>query len=133
MSKHTDEIECPSCEEKLESAHPTMRVWFKSYVKTRFPDAHISWAFRGQENQQKEFMEGRSHLPWPRSKHNAVDKENKPESKALDLFKLSRDGKAEFPREWYLEIANECEARGDAIRCGAVFKTLKDYCHFEME
>jgi hypothetical protein len=101
-------------------------------VKPRFPGAHISWAFRNQENQQKEFNEGRSLLPWPISKHNKTNKEGQPESRALDLFRLSSDGKAEFPKEWYLEIANECEERGDTIRCGSTFKTLKDYCHFEM-
>lgn len=132
MAKHAHGLECISCQIKLLQADPYLVNWFNSIVKIDFPDAHISWAFRGQKDQQQAFNTGKSKLPWPRSKHNFLDDLGKPRARALDLFRLLQNGRADFSVDWYLQIVRGCEERGDPIRCGARFVNFKDYCHFEM-
>lgn len=126
----TDSV-CSGCEFKLQNTHPLLGQWFRTLIKPRFQDAHISCSDRNQADQMKAFNGGFSKLPWPRSKHNHLDEKGLPCSLALDLFQLTPSG-AKFPYQWYLDIIKEVEARGDAIRCGGRFAKFKDYPHFEL-
>lgn len=128
--RHTQDPTCPLCEEKLKSAHPFLAYIFHE-IKTRHPGVHISWAFRGREDQDRAYAEGKSKVKCPDSPHNAMEKE-KPRSQALDLFRLTPEGKAEFPTEWYRHIYQELETKGCPIVWGGTLKRLGDYNYFQL-
>jgi hypothetical protein len=130
--------QCPLCDFKLKQAHDTLREWFLSCVKPEFPDCHISWSFRGQQDQMTFFKDGTSGVPWPRSKHNKMDAQSRACSEALDLF-LLHENKALFPPSFYRDIEAHTEKSGwgDRIKCGLVRikdgkKTTYDRDHFEL-
>lgn len=129
-AKHTHDPVCPLCTLKLDQSHPLMRQWFFA-VKAKFKDAHVSWAFRGKEDQDQMVKDKRSQTPWPRSKHNFIEN-GIPSSKALDLFQLSTNRLAIYNYAWFERINIEFGASPVPIRWGGTFKTLGDYCHFEI-
>lgn len=131
MLHHSPGPECPSCENKLQQAQPALADWFRMRIKPNFPDAHISWSFRDEENQNECFANGSSHAPWPKSPHNYAENDV-PRSKALDLFQLTHDNKALFPPSFYRDITALTEASGDPIKCGLKNPELGDHDHFEL-
>jgi len=128
---HEKGPECPLCNGKLSQAAPYLRTWFKE-IKKRFPSVHISCSYRGVEEQNKAYDEGKSKVRFPNSRHNAVDRDNRPASRALDLFCLSEDGTASFPAPFYAAIWKECKSRQDSIVWGGNWKSIGDANHFEM-
>lgn len=131
--RHSNEAtECPSCEEKLNTADPRIAQWFRKMVKPYFHDAHISCAYRGKEAQDDAFKRGASHVKFPFSKHNHRNGFGAPSALALDLFRLGKDGKAYFPVEWYTELWHASQDDKLPMRWGGEFKRLKDYPHFEL-
>lgn len=125
---------CPGCEKKLEEADPRLAAWFHDYVKPQFPDAHISCAWRGQLDQDRAYLEGKSRLKFPKSKHNRIS-DGKPASLALDLFRLLPDGKAEFPPGFYFQIAEVVRENKVPIEWGGDWraKGFTDMPHFEIK
>lgn len=132
--RHKHGERCPKCEQMLEGAHPKMREWFLRYLKPCFPEAHISCAYRGEEDQERAFREGKSKARFGKSPHNAIDESGNPCSRALDIFVLSEDGKhALFPKAWYKDLFDLCVVDGAIkITWGGNFKTLGDANHFEL-
>jgi hypothetical protein len=132
--RHQHGSGCPKCEEMFQEGHPRLKEWFETVVKKHFPEAHASCVWRGKEDQDRDFAEGKSKLRWPKSHHNRLDENGKPQSKAVDLFWLSSDGKqALFPLDWYKEIfATAVDYSAIPIRWGGTFKTLGDSNHFEL-
>ncbi len=130
MRVHYDGPVCAGCEKKLLQADPRIAKWFRTRVKVLKPDCHISWSFRGKEDQDDAVKEGKSEKPWPSSLHNAVQN-GKPCSRALDLFRIV-NGKAEFAPGYFFAIWEASEKAGDPIRWGGKFKSIGDYCHFEL-
>lgn len=130
MTKHFNGDACEVCAAKLIHAHPSMVSWF-CWVRGAFPSAHVSWSFRGQEDQNKLFESHRTLLRWPESKHNFLV-DGVPQSKALDLFELREDGKAYFEEQFFKRIAEATKAQGLPIRWGGTFKNFKDTPHFEL-
>jgi hypothetical protein len=102
--KHTTDFPCPSCEAKKKTAHPLIAYWFDR-IKAVMPDVHTSCMFRGEADQNEAVRTGMSKLRWPKSKHNYMLNGNKPYALAMDLFRLTQDGKAQFPLEFYEEIS----------------------------
>lgn len=130
MLHHTNEEElCPMCEEKLKGACPTMVAWFR-WLRSSRRDAHVSWAWRDQEEQDRFYNQHLSNCKWPDSRHNAVDDRGNPSSEALDLFRLV-NGKAEFHVDWYEEISNESKAAGLVIEWAGDWEHFKEYDHFQ--
>lgn len=130
--KHENGVEiCSRCETKLQEAHPHLKVFFQ-WVKINHPDAHVSWTFRDQANQDECFRMGKSKLQWPKSPHNAMDLFGKPCSEAIDLFVLSNDGKAEWPTGWFKTVSQQMKDAGMPFKWGGDFKTLGDADHFQM-
>lgn len=124
-----DKPECPSCKDKLATAHPLMVEWF-GHVKMKFPEAHISCAFRNKYEQDYAYMHGKSQKIFPLSKHNYITSTGKPCSLALDLFKM--EGKtAFFDKEWYAKIYEVTKEGPINIRWGGDF-SFKDYNHYEI-
>jgi hypothetical protein len=83
---HTNDLICLLCAEKLATADPRIAEWFLE-IKKEFPHAHVSWAYRNKEDQDRFFAEGKTRAKFPRSKHN-VERDGKPYAQALDLFEL---------------------------------------------
>lgn len=130
MNHHTDDPVCPLCEEKLLTAHADLYDWYHTYVKPIYPGAHISWAWRGQADQDAAVASGKSELTWPHSKHNHM-KGGKPCSLALDLFE-DVGGVAEWPHAFFSEINDQNEIAERPIAWGGLFKDLGDSDHFEL-
>lgn len=126
--RHTDDAACPLCWEKLKGAHAYLRSWFYE-KKRKYPNLHVSWAWRGKEDQERMFREGASRAHFGQSAHNAVDAEGKPCARALDLFQIDEDGVARFSRQFMKKLWDEC--KGEPLRWGGNFKSIGDECHFE--
>lgn len=132
--KHTNATEtCPSCEEKLKTAHPELQEWFNTVVKPKHRDAHISWAWRGKEDQEKAFLDGATKLHFPLSPHNKTDDQGNPCSLALDLFELDYNSIARWAWGYFRDIAKEAQQSKFKIRWGGDFKTLGDSNHYSIE
>lgn len=131
MSHHTSDPVCPLCEEKLKTAHPEIARWYRNDVKASYPNAHVAWAYRGKEDQERAFQEHRTKCHYPDSPHNRMV-EGRPESLALDLFQIDEDHRALFNPIWYAKLSDECEQKKLPIQWGGTFKTLGDYDHFQL-
>ncbi len=133
MVKHTnDGPACPLCEERLLQAHPDIADWFRNIVKPKHQDAHISWSFRGKEDQEKAFLDGKSKLHWPLSDHNKSDDQGNPCSLALDLFELDHNGQASWHWSFFRDIAGESLKNPVAVLWGGRWSKLGDFDHFSI-
>lgn len=105
MSHHNNQGDiCPLCADKIAQAHPKLQeIWV--IIKKEFPEAHISWAFRNEKDQNEFYVEHKTRCKWPLSKHNTM-KDGLPYARAVDLFQLDCDGQAWFPPKFYFDIAN---------------------------
>lgn len=126
MSHHTHDPVCPLCVEKLHDADPALHDIYLQ-VKAEFPDAHISWTFRDEANQNQFFQDGKTRCRWPNSKHN-----RKP-SRAMDLFQLRPDNVAAWPAPWFRSIADFLTSIGAPIQWGGHWKTIGDGDHYELK
>jgi hypothetical protein len=132
MSKHISGKMCESCQVKLKQAHPDLSQWYNSLIKPNFPDSHISWSYRGPDDQEKALESGNSHLPYPRSAHNKTDGSGNPCSTALDLFFLASDGVAIWPMSNFYQINSFCEKNNCKIFWGGKWAHLGDADHFQL-
>ncbi len=128
---HTEDSVCPLCEDKLKGCHPDLMEIFYS-IKDEFPDCHIAWGYRGKEDQNALFKEGKTNAKWPRSAHNRLEL-GKPCSKAMDLFRLNDEGLAEFKKAYYLAIAQYLNKIGTKINWSGEWTKFKESNHFELE
>lgn len=117
---------CPLCDEKLLKAHSYLAQWFQR-VKDKYPEIHVSWAYRDKDAQEAAYSSGRSLAEFPKSPHN------KEPSMALDLFTINSDGRARFPTILYAKIATDNEQNGEPIIWGGTFKNISDPDHFELD
>lgn len=129
---HAEGPACPLCEEKLKTAHPTIREWFLG-KKAKYRNLHVSCAYRGAEEQEKAFKEHATTLHYPESKHNHTEG-GKPCSLAVDVFQIDEDGRARFSSLFCAKLNAENQAEGLKIRWGGTFhlKHGNDGCHFEV-
>jgi len=123
---------CPLCEKKLSEGHPLLRTWYIKIKKSFGDDVHVSWCYRDQKDQDKCFAEGTSKLKYPNSAHNRCDKDGKPRSTAMDLFRLLPDGIASFNLSWYKQIAKFLKDKEAPLFSGVVWKGLNDAGHFQV-
>lgn len=128
MAKHASGDSCPSCQEKIKTAHPYVQEWWGK-VKKAHPEAHISWAFRDEKSQNAAYREGKSKLEWPDSPHNH-EENGQPCSLALDLFQLSTQGNAIWNYAWFKALGEKFCGQGSGMRWG--IKSLGDYDHYQM-
>ncbi len=128
---HKNGGNCEHCSYDLERTHPHLVEWFW-WVKSNHPHAHIAWSFRDQEEQDSAYAHGMSRKKWPHSKHNALDSDGEPCSKALDIFEIGDDGKAGWDIPFYAIVNKETIDKGYPIRWGGDFELLKDFNHFEL-
>lgn len=129
--KHTnDALICPSCEAKLKQAHPVLAAWFNDVIKPRFKDCHVSWTYRGKEDQNEAHAEGKSRLAWPKSKHNAMDEQGNPCAKAIDLFQIASNGMGVWSWRYFKDIS---AFMPDELEWGGNWKGFADSDHYELK
>ena len=134
MTKHTNAIgPCPSCEQKLIAAHPDLAEWFRTKVKPLHQDCHISWSWRGKEDQEKAFLDGKSKLHFPLSMHNKSDDQGNMCAMALDFFELDYNGQARWAWKFFKTISDEADLAGDPIVWGGTWSHLSDADHFQLK
>lgn len=127
---HTKDPVCPGCEAKLKQVHPALQAFFDR-VKFKYPQAHVAWGYRGAADQEQLFLEKKSDLHYPNSKHNATKPDGTPEARAIDLFLEDEDGVARWPLPWYQKVARELAL--PPIRWGIHLKSgALDAPHFEL-
>ena len=133
MLKHINNHKpCPLCAEKLLQAHQDLSGWFNDHVKPNYPQCHVSWSYRGKQDQEKAFLDGKSKLHYPLSAHNKHDDSGEPCSLALDLFELDFNGIARWSWKFFRDIANDAKQLPIPIKWGGDFKTISDADHFEL-
>lgn len=131
--KHTNETPtCPSCEERLKSVHQDLADWFRNRVKPAYPSCHIAWGWRGEADQERAFLDGKTKLHFPLSAHNKCDDHGNPCSLALDLFKLDDKGIAQWPWKYFYEISEMAALAKDPIQWGGLWTHLGDADHYSL-
>lgn len=131
--KHVNGLtSCPLCELKLTQAHPRLAEWFRKRVKPNYPEAHVSWSYRGKDDQEQAFLDGKSKLHYPNSKHNTVDETGAPLSEAIDLFELDYHGQASWPWKFFRDIATMADLSADPIVWGGTWADISDGDHFQL-
>jgi len=124
---HNQDEKCPMCEQKLSQAHPELAKWYREQVKVNFPDAHISWSYRNQDDQEKAFLDGKTELHYPNSAHNKMP------AMALDLFEIDHSFQALFSPKFYSAVNSMNNGVTAKIKWGGVWKSLGDSDHFELD
>lgn len=123
--KHVNKFECPACDEKLKDAHHDL-VLFANRFRGFKQDAHISWAYRGKEDQEAFKAKGTSKAGFGESPHNY-----KP-AMALDFFRIGLDGKADWTADWYNRFLGPA-AREAGLVWGGDWLRFKDIFHVEIK
>ena len=94
---HINNGACPKCQEivnRWPGFHLDLLEWFKGLQKNT-PEAHISHAGRGREEQEFYFKNKASRAHYGESAHNY--------NCALDIFKLLLTG-ANWDRNWFYDV-----------------------------
>lgn len=112
--------------DRLATCHPDLQRLFNDVIQYR--DCSILVGHRCEADQDVACATGKSHTPWPTSKHNSEP------SMAVDA--------APYPLVWediqrFKDFADFVMGRaaelGIKIRWGGTFKTLCDLDHFEID
>lgn len=104
---------------------------FFTWAKSKYPNLHIAWGFRGKDAQDRFLAQGKSRDAWPFSKHNNMIN-GKPCSLAIDLFQIDDNDKAVFDKNFYEMLYEEARASDFMIAWGGDFKKFPDYDHFQV-
>lgn len=123
--KHINNGKCPRCAKILHAFpgfEPSLEQWFLDFQKS-FPEAHVSSAGRGKEEQEKAFKTGRSKARWGESPHNF--------NLALDIFRLTLNG-AQFDAVWYRDVLAPAVAKNPSLTWGGNWKRFRDMPHVEI-
>lgn len=126
---------CVGCHEKLKDCHNSLKLWFE-ILSDNFKDCHIAVGFRDEADQEQAFYAGLTHAHFGQSKHNRMNN-GRPESWAIDIFRLGDDGKAHFEESYFQNIWNfidriQTQAGDQDLAWGGNFSNLKDFDHIEM-
>ena len=110
---------------KLNTCDPKLIKLFNEVIK--ITDITIICGARDAIEQNKAFLQGKSKVNWPKSKHNSIP------SKAVDvaLYPIHWDKIGEF---YFLcgVVKTIAFQMNIGIEWGGNFKTIQDYCHFEL-
>lgn len=122
---HINNGKCEKCEtilDKYPGFNEELRKWFKELQKNH-PDAHISCAGRGKNEQEQWFKQGKSKAHYEQSAHNY--------NCALDFFRLTVNG-ADFSSDWYRELIGP-EAKKAGFDWAGDWKSFKELVHVEVK
>lgn len=104
---HVNNGNCPRCHAIFDcypGFHLGLRTWF-FLLQADNRDAHISWAGRGREDQERYFKSGASRAHYGESAHNY--------NLALDIFRVTHNG-AEWPQRWFETVVGPAVDRWNA-------------------
>lgn len=98
MKHHRNLGFCGRCDEifdRYPGFDQRLRLWFKNF-QMRHPEAHISCAGRGRQDQEADKLRGASRASWGQSAHNY--------NMALDIFELQGDVQNIYEEEWFIKV-----------------------------
>lgn len=122
--KHTFGPSCEGCNERLKQAHDDIaEVYY--FLKSKYPDIHCSWVYRGKEDQEAAYKAKLSNCHFGKSKHNLLPAE------AIDLFQQDENGKGIWDSVFCAKINQELVEAGFKLKWGGHFKRLGDSGHWE--
>lgn len=124
-------VKCGACLARLAECHPDLSEWFW-FMKAVKPFLHVSWGYRNKEEQGLAIASGRSEKPFPMSKHNATNDIGEPESLAVDVFEQIAGRGVWEPKTMYDIWVLTQKTYPDRFKWGGKFKSLGDFCHFEL-
>jgi hypothetical protein len=125
---------CEKCDElfdKYPGFHQGLREWFKKLQK-KCPEAHISCAGRGKEDQENAVKWGASRAHYGQSAHNY--------NAALDIFRLL-NGQTDYNKDWFRNVISGAVIRHNTDQ-GRMFEidwyglpgaSFKELPHCEVE
>lgn len=96
MSLHKNTGECPYCAQifdRYPGFHPNLRAWFENLQKYH-PEAHISCAGRGRQDQEDLFVKKATRAHYEKSAHNW--------NAAIDIF--HNDTMQIYDYGWYDQV-----------------------------
>jgi len=94
-------------------------------------DAMIYCTWRGDDEQNKAVAEGKSKLKFPNSKHNCVDSEGKPASRAFDAVPMQGNNCLWRDVSKYNRMGKI--ARDLGLEWGGDWKSFPDKPHFQLK
>jgi len=115
--------------ERLEKCDIRIQNLCKRMLERSDFDMTITCGYRGKEEQEQAFNEGKSKAHFGQSKHNFMP------SKAVDICPYPINWNTDDIR-WHKMVAlayDVAREQGIKIRCGAFFSGLKDFPHIELE
>jgi hypothetical protein len=125
MSLHQDTGKCSWCQhilDRYKNFHPQLRAWFED-VQAQVPDAHISCAGRGRQDQEMDFHRRVSKAHYGQSSHNY--------NAAIDLFKSAPTVTEMYDKVWFrTQIAPKLS--GDLEWYGAPGAEFYELPHIEV-
>ncbi len=127
---HANGPDCPLCSQKIDTMDPRLQSW-ADWVRIKFPDCHISWGFRGKEDQDAAFVAGRTRAKWPNSKHNAMNGDVQA-AVAFDIFQILENGDASFDIEYCTAVAQALKDEGAPIEWAGSWVGFHEYDHFQL-
>lgn len=122
MAKHANTGKCPKCQEMLYAylVDPVLRQWFED-LQAAQPEVHLAYTYRGKQEQDKLYREGKSKAKFGQSPHNYQP------ALAFDIFFLI-DGKYALDWDRLEAIANNMP---DGMEWGGSWK-FRDGPHFQI-
>lgn len=106
---------CELCEDKLLTLDPELQPAARHF-KEAFPEGHLSWGYRNEEDQNRAFAEGKTRAKFPHSKHNRMRQDPatgvwEPAARAFDFFRIRPDGVAEWKVSFCQTVWKELEGK----------------------
>lgn len=132
MSLHNGGPDCGGCETKLLTAHPYLIAWFDR-VKAKYPNTHVSWAWRSRSEQDELVAQKKSDKPWPTSAHNYSTPSGLLCSKALDLFQIDEDGVGRWSAPFFNQLWLDILDAKEPIVWGGKWREFGDFNHFQLD
>lgn len=99
--KHVNSGACAKCNEimaRYPNIYQPLRDWFKGF-QAEHPEAHISCAGRGRDDQDMLFRRRASRAKYGQSAHNY--------NAALDIFELTSVQKDIYETKWFIDVLSK--------------------------
>jgi peptidoglycan L-alanyl-D-glutamate endopeptidase CwlK len=111
---------------RLRTCHTDLQEVLMEVIKHR--DCRVLSGHRGEAEQEALVAEGRSQLPFPRSRHNSYP------SEAVDVVPYPIDWD-DIPRfqEFMGFVLGVAAAKGVGLEAGGHWKTFRDYPHYQLK
>jgi peptidoglycan L-alanyl-D-glutamate endopeptidase CwlK len=123
IKRHTNTPDCALCSQKLTQVDSVLQEFTRKF-RSKNLNAHISWGYRGKEDQEKFLKLGTTKAKFGESPHNF--------GLALDFFTIASTGQADWSKEFFENILAPAAKEAD-LEWGGSWKSLKDMPHVEIK